>query len=510
MEDQMYWLKGIIKVPRIIVVNDYNAYFTIPVNCSQPIKALKDGVKVGSQTTIKKFVEQNSHKTFMFVSDKKQYVYSGASSGEMTKLGTLTIVDRYDERYLMGHALYSGRLYHETTVIPAYMPITLVIAATMATGDHKQFHKMMLDIYNFTNSIPKEVSFPMYIKNYEEIMMFDQKPIKGDYDTLSPIKCVTFNKDVATERHIYTPLDAKLTNTHPPVLPPKSDMTMKLDDQKFKSDRSRVPTPPIDFPLEGDGETTGRLTNISQMARTGYHVVHVEPLDVLSELLTVFKTGVIPNTSSVKMVDFTNDGVKRSDGKHISATTTATSAVPVPICRQSLPVAPLHPDVTHHADIRKFSNVYATPQSPPPNRLESMATSKGNSSDVTKSLPSIQLQDELTNKLTSKKNQGTLIELPVSTSRRKSEINAFEDIPKDISNLDSQAIGQCLALLHLSSHRRRFEEDQVDGCLLLELDADLLQTDFGFSKFEALKLMKFAHGWRPTHAAVSSRNESSL
>ena len=321
--------------------------------------------------------------------------------------------------------------------------------------------------------------------------MFDQKPIEGDYDTLSPIKCVTFNKDVATERHIYTPLDAKLTNTHPPVLPPKTYTTKKLDDQKFKSDRSRVPTPPIDFPLEGDGEMTGRLTNISQMARTGYHVVHVEPLDVLSELLTVFKTGVIPNTSSVKMIDFTNDGVKRSDGKHISAAITATPAVPVPRRTNSLLAASLPPPLPPYL---------------PPSRPQTMATSKDNSFEAKKPPASPQLPAEIINKLTSDKDHGEIVELPVSTSRRKSEINAFEDIPEDISNLDSQAIGQCLALLHLSSHRRRFEDDQVDGCLLLELDADLLQTDFGFSKFEALKLMKFAHGWRPTHAAVSPKN----
>ena len=59
---------------------------------------------------------------------------------------------------------FAGRLYHEACVIPIYMPITLSIAAAMQTGCHKHFYKTMLEMYNFVNSVPKEVAFPRLIR----------------------------------------------------------------------------------------------------------------------------------------------------------------------------------------------------------------------------------------------------------------------------------------------------------------------------------------------------------
>jgi hypothetical protein len=78
------------------------------------------------------------------------------------------------------------------------------------------------------------------------------------------------------------------------------------------------------------------------------------------------------------------------------------------------------------------------------------------------------------------------------------KINKASDIPRDISSLDCEAIGQCLSLLKLSKHRDRFVEEQINGSLLAELDVNMLVVDFGFSKFEATKLIRFSNGWRPS------------
>ena len=51
------------------------------------------------------------------------------------------------------------------------MPVTLVIAAAMTTGDHAHFYRTMLEMHEFSNSVPKEVAFPMYIKNCEGRIM---------------------------------------------------------------------------------------------------------------------------------------------------------------------------------------------------------------------------------------------------------------------------------------------------------------------------------------------------
>ena len=76
--------------------------------------------------------------------------------------------------------------------------------------------------------------------------------------------------------------------------------------------------------------------------------------------------------------------------------------------------------------------------------------------------------------------------------------NVVLDIPSDISELTVDQVGQCLRQLHLEKHVDVFQQQDVDGQLLTSLDEDILVTDFAMSRFNALKLMKFAReGWRP-------------
>jgi len=59
-------------------------------------------------------------------------------------------------------------------------------------------------------------------------------------------------------------------------------------------------------------------------------------------------------------------------------------------------------------------------------------------------------------------------------------------------------IGECLHLLHLDKYVDIFHHKDVDGQLLVSLNVEVLTTDFSFSQFDAIKLMKFAvEGWRP-------------
>ena len=59
-------------------------------------------------------------------------------------------------------------------------------------------------------------------------------------------------------------------------------------------------------------------------------------------------------------------------------------------------------------------------------------------------------------------------------------------------------VGECLRLLHLGQYVDQFQRVDVDGQLLVSLSVQVLTTDFNFSFFDAIKLMKFAvEGWRP-------------
>jgi hypothetical protein len=58
---------------------------------------------------VRKLVEEQTHSAFVFAEGDNHIVYNGPGAGESMRLGVLTIVDQYDERYLMGHALCGGQ-----------------------------------------------------------------------------------------------------------------------------------------------------------------------------------------------------------------------------------------------------------------------------------------------------------------------------------------------------------------------------------------------------------------
>ena len=66
----------------------------------------------------------------------------------------------------------------------------------------------------------------------------------------------------------------------------------------------------------------------------------------------------------------------------------------------------------------------------------------------------------------------------------------------EIRNWGPEEIEQALDSLQLRHHADKFNESQIDGSLLLDLDEAVLR-DLGLSLFEARKLRKFVFGWRP-------------
>ena len=76
---------------------------------------------------------------------------------------------------------------------------------------------------------------------------------------------------------------------------------------------------------------------------------------------------------------------------------------------------------------------------------------------------------------------------------------SIRDVPKSVKKMNKVEVADCLRLVHLDEYRELFLQKDVDGVLLMDLDIDILMSEFGMSKFEALKLHKFVkEGWRPT------------
>jgi hypothetical protein len=62
----------------------------------------------GKETTIKKFIHAGTNGVFVFAQEKN-IVYHKLGSGETMRLGVAKIVDQFDERFLMVHALNEGQ-----------------------------------------------------------------------------------------------------------------------------------------------------------------------------------------------------------------------------------------------------------------------------------------------------------------------------------------------------------------------------------------------------------------
>jgi hypothetical protein len=68
----------------------------------------------------------------------------------------------------------------------------------------------------------------------------------------------------------------------------------------------------------------------------------------------------------------------------------------------------------------------------------------------------------------------------------------------DIGSLLIRDLGQYLHILNLGQYAEQLADAQIDGILLKELDEEILVEEFGFKRFEAIKLMTFArHGYLP-------------
>ena len=73
---------------------------------------------------------------------------------------------------------------------------------------------------------------------------------------------------------------------------------------------------------------------------------------------------------------------------------------------------------------------------------------------------------------------------------------SFAWLPADLSGLSVPGVSRLLSSLHMQFYANKFQEEQIDGKMLMTLDeAKLCSLDI--SPFHVAKLMKFIGGWRP-------------
>ena len=80
----------------------------------------------------------------------------------------------------------------------------------------------------------------------------------------------------------------------------------------------------------------------------------------------------------------------------------------------------------------------------------------------------------------------------------KQVFKTLDDVPLNFSKLTPLEVNDCLRLLEMSQYLPRFMSRCVDGEMVVSLDENILINEFGFNKFDAIKMMKFAKlGYRP-------------
>lgn len=115
------------------------------------------------------------------------YKQKGDQKSQDELLRKLTLLDRYEEQFLLGHPIDKGKIFtEEPIIIPMYMTeLRLVVAVGFQTGDNRSW-ATMCDV------LTKQVQNQGNNANvaFEEIYMLDKKdisPYEPCYSTIEPI-----------------------------------------------------------------------------------------------------------------------------------------------------------------------------------------------------------------------------------------------------------------------------------------------------------------------------------
>ena len=90
------------------------------------------------------------------------------------------------------------------------------------------------------------------------------------------------------------------------------------------------------------------------------------------------------------------------------------------------------------------------------------------------------------------------VPVPVPRIQPKGQhIQRLQSFPPDRTKLTVTEVSAALSALNLEKYIPQFQEHAIDGSLLNNLNAQMLEEEFHFKSFEAMKLVRFANGWTP-------------
>ncbi|XP_035673248.1 uncharacterized protein LOC118413811 [Branchiostoma floridae] len=407
--------------------------------------------------------------------------------------GELTLLETYEEKYLQGNSYSDSTLVETVLLIPMYLTLRVAVAEGLLRGGDSDWTSLCQALSHTADT----VSFDDVVGN-EDVSLYTKTSVEEHnhiYDEIEPTRILK----VYAVRDLMSSEVLDVGKTYAP-LPPAPDEKEKKGKKKEEKKKAPPPVPlkpkslrrPAGIPLPG-------LTPQSLKGQTDKPQQDKRP--VVQRRPAIGQ----PSTDSYQTLVFDDPSTTCYQGLYMEGEAgavqdTAASSHTTGNVAGAVST-PGMPRVDEAAPSRK-------PLLPPP--------AGGVPTAVVFASPSVthapKPKDETTSTPTTKENlketdSAQKAANPSSSAGRRFSaggeqlgvfIETFSDIPKDMRTITIAQMADCLRLLKLDKYIATFEENMVDGDLLMDLDKAMMRNDLNMSPLDCVKLLKFRdEGWRP-------------
>ncbi|XP_052085596.1 uncharacterized protein LOC127723139 isoform X2 [Mytilus californianus] len=434
---------------------------SIPANYDVTFHIMKHGKPKGKSIRLKEILEQKELPIEVQISAHEDQYADQQHLGPLLRTGlfTLKLLNTYDDFFLLGNAICDGNLYGSVTAVPAYLPdLQFSIVKSIKGCTIEQY----LHFLSVTDQFVKDnITFDQTFGN-TDIALYspEQAHAEESYSYISP--CEYYNIGDLLRNNKAEPVVKREKQTDK-VYEVIRASTISMNQQEnqyevtiFGKKTGTSNNPQFDSNTIKDAKKQLRNTGRFELARTDQNT----------------GTGKIDelNVGNTLLSSETNDTLKQTD-------------VSVKQEKVSLEKTSITENTDSFSDLTR--------------RLK--PTSSQNASDVPPRIPerrSIVDKIGLVRPSPSSKSATT----PVQMSQ-----TSESEIIVDVASLTIEDVGEWLRKLKLEKYSDVFEENQVDGCILMSIDEDMLKEDFHMSRFEVMKLMKFVRtGYVPRTRTTES------
>lgn len=431
---------------------------SIPVDYDVKFNVMKHGKPKGKLLTLQELISQKDLPLDVQCAGHAEETKFGPL--ERTSLFTLRLLNVYDDFYLLGNAICYGNLYQSVTAIPAYLPdLKFSIIKSIKGHNEDEYHHFLTVADQF---VKEHITFDPTFGN-TDIALYSSEQAHGteSYSYISPCEyynigdLLRHNKPKPASRpgrkdtdKVYEVFRASTISLG------KDNMYSNLDN----SERKRM-TPVVDKKVLEESISTLRKSTA---------VGKVDGTDIKDS----------PKTSYENITPCGNGRFSHMDSEK----------------------KPLRPpsNVTKPRSEQEPKSTVNNPQSPPVLRKHAdqppIAESQEEVPDIPPSIPKRHSVTEIpkASPHSSLVGRATPVRPQQHTTREETVQRVVSSGPENVGSLSMEDICDWLDKLNLSQYRQTFYDNMVDGVILLSMDEQMLREEFNMSRFEAMKLMKFA------------------